>query len=71
LTLCCGLEVQNITKTFQRDKDPGNTFHLNRKWENNFSVGNFKGDINVDFFEKFPMKLDPIPPHPGNLYTFA
>jgi hypothetical protein len=66
--------VQNLTVTFQSDKDPGNTFH--RKWENNFAVGNFKGDIQAAhpkyrFFEKFLMKLDPIPPHPGNLYTFA
>jgi hypothetical protein len=33
LTSCCGLEVQNPTKTLKSDKGPCKTFDLNPKWE--------------------------------------
>jgi hypothetical protein len=43
---CCGLEVQNSTQALKSVEGPGNTFHLNPKWERTLpSFGNFSWDI--------------------------
>jgi hypothetical protein len=43
---CCGLEVQNPTQALKSVEGPGNTLHLNPKWERTLPFfGNFTWDI--------------------------
>jgi hypothetical protein len=56
LTPCCGFEVYNPTQALKSVQGPGNTLHLNPKWERT-----------VPFFGNFSKDIHRVPPKNPNI----
>jgi hypothetical protein len=56
LTPRCGLDVQNPTQELKSVKGPGNTFHINPKWERT-----------LPFFGIFSQDIYRVPPSNPNI----